>query len=282
MQDRYRHLTQHTCYAGVALLLALSLGVGSTGADGVDAKTTDARAIMKAVYDRPAGTRTIGRMTLQTRDGAGTRAHVLVTRSGRIDGADRNLSIVAEPADERNTAFLSVDYRNTREGEQWIYLPKLRRTMRIPAKGRSEAFLGSDFSYSDLRRQDPDAFELKLVEASVSVDGDTCWRIEAKPRSARGLDESGYQRLELWVSQSKLLPLQIKSWLAREEGKTKYIKVSDIRQVDGIWTPHLLQAKTLTNGKVSSETTLSVSGVRYGAAEVSDGDLTLQRLERGL
>ena len=281
MPNKHRTTPWHTSLRATLLCAALS-STALTHADGVDPQTKDAHAIMKAVYDRPSGNRAIGRMTLRTKNGAGTRFHALVTRSARVEGADRNLSIVVEPAEEKNTGFLSIDHGASKESEQWVYLPKLHRTMRIPPKGRSDAFLGSDFSFADFKRHDPNAYELKLVDGAVKVDGDTCWLVEAKPRTASGLEELGYQKLQLWISQSKLLPLQVKGWLAKGPGRLKYIKVSDVRQVDGLWTPYRLEAKTLKDSELVSETTLEVTALRFGAADVSDADLTLQRLERGL
>ncbi len=64
------------------------------------------------------------------------------------DGQDRGLVQVKAPAREAGQAFLKIG------DNLWIYNPRLKRALRLPPSGRSESFLGSDISYSDLSGRD--------------------------------------------------------------------------------------------------------------------------------
>jgi hypothetical protein len=265
--------------AALALTLA---GAEALPASAIDTSTQDPVAIMRAVDQRPTGDRVMSRVQMTIKDSSGTRERILSSRARNDPDASKSLSVLEAPADQRDTAFLGVDYRKSEtEDEQWMYLPKLHRVTRIPSNGRSGAFLGSDFTYADLARPDPANYTFKLIEASVKVDQDDCWLIEATPKSARIVQETGYSKTQLWVSKTKLLPIQIKAWLTAGQ-KLKYIKLTDVRLVKDTWTPYQLQAKTVAGAKVESETVMQVLNLQYDAAEVTDGDFTMQRLEQGL
>jgi hypothetical protein len=248
----------------------------------LDADSSDARAIMAAVSARPSGDRALSRVKMTIKDGSGARERTLSLRSKIFADAIKTLIVIEAPADVRNTAFLSVDYRAAgRADEQWLYLPNLQRVTRVPSSGRAGPFMGSDFTYADLAKPDFDDYDLKMVDTAAKVDGEACWLIEATPRSAAAKETTGYDKTHVWVSKAKLLPLQIKAWVSKGH-RLKYLKAADVRSVGGIWTPYRLQARTMRDAQVESETLIQLLNVQYDAVEVQDGDFTQRRLEQGL
>src|SRR5690606_31962786 len=93
-------------------------------------------------------------------------------------------------------------------------------------------------------------------------------------------ERTGYAKTQLWVSKSKLMPLQLKAWMV-EGRRIKYVKLAKLERIDGIWTPLRLQARTMAGSKVVSETVLDVLSIEYGARAVTDDDFTVQRLAPG-
>ena len=248
----------------------------------LDPASTDARAIMLVALNPKSGEKSLARMKMTIRQGAATRERVMTVRAKRGQDGRKSLVLIEQPADVRNTGFLTVDYNaRDRADEQWLYLPALHRVSRVPRSGKSDAFVGSDFSISDLSGQDPEDYDFKLIEQSVKVGDDDCWLIEGTPRSDAVKSETGYIKVQSWVSKTKLIPIQLKVWTV-SDGKTKYFKASDIRQSNGIWTPYRLQMRTLQKGSVASETIVDVLSVDNDGAGVTDGDFTQQRLERGV
>jgi Outer membrane lipoprotein-sorting protein len=151
----------------------------------------------------------------------------------------------------------------------------------VPNSGKSDPFVGSDFTYSDLSQQNPSDYDFTMISPSVKVGDEDCWQIAGKPHTESVRDETGYSQTELWVSKSKLIVVQLKATLVKD-GKTKYLKASDIRQVDGVWSPFKLQMRTLQGSKLVSETLLEVLSLKNDTPEVSDRDFTQERLSRGI
>ena len=262
-------------------LCVLAVSITSKG-EALDPKTKDPRLIAQAAFDAQTGPKTISRVKMSIKNRNGSRERVMTMRNRRVGEERKTLILIEQPADVRNTGFLSIDHgAKGGSDEQWLYLPKLHRVSRVPSSGKADSFVGSDFTISDLSPQDANNFELKLVEASTKVGDDECWLIEATPRNEKVAAETGYEKSQFWVSKQKLVPLQIKTWVTGGK-RTKYFKAADVRQVDGVWTAHRLQMRTLEGTDVVSETLIEVLSVDNDAEEVTDTDFTQQRLERGV
>lgn len=267
-------------FAWVLAMIAVAAMSGGEGR-ALDKNASDPAAILRAAFDATPS-RSFSRLKMSIRDASGARERVMAVRSLRFEAGRKSLVSIESPADVRNTGFLSVDYtQRGRADEQWLYLPKLHRVSRVPNSGKADAFVGSDYSISDLAGPNPDLFVAKLVEASAKVGDEDCWLIEATPRDAAAQDETGYSKSQIWVSKDKLALVQLKATVAGGE-RTKYFKASDFKKDGGTWTPHRTQMRTLEGGKVTSETVIDVLDVDNASKDVVDADFTQQRLERGV
>jgi hypothetical protein len=263
-------------------LLAAQLALPSLGL-AIPATTSDPRAIVEAMEARDTGSSSTLKLSITIADKAGReRTRLVQVRSMKTPEATRQLILFEKPADLRNAGFLSVDYNEGgRADDQWLYLPSLGRTTRIASADKSGSFMGTDLTYSDMTRKDPDAYEYRMVQQSVVVDGEDCWLIEATPRTAKEKKETGYAKSQLWVSKDKLIAVRIKAYVV--EGKRlKFTQLSDFRQVDGVWVAHKVVVRTMRNGEVESVSTLVTSDLVLNAKTVQASDFTEQRLERGL
>jgi outer membrane lipoprotein-sorting protein len=265
----------------MAATLALTFtSVGTAGA--VPRGETNPLAIMRDVAARDEGDRQSARMTMVVVPSAGRK----VTRAIRLfrmklADVNKRLLLFESPADERNTGLLVFDYEATnRPDDQWLYLPSLRKATRIANSEKSSSFMGSDFTYSDLTKQSADSYDYQLLKPTTTVNGEEAWLIQARPRNAAVRSQTGYLAVQLWVSKSKLMVLQVKAQLSGS--RTKLIKFDDIRQVDGIWIAHKLAARTMRGASVESTTFLTLTDVKLKDTSMAEGDFTLQRLERGL
>ena len=91
----------------------------------------------------------------------------------------KQLLFFLEPANVRNTGFLTYDYQDPkRDNDQWIYLPELYKTKRIASSDKSQPFMGSDFSYTDMTRRILDEWTFKML-GEKEVRGEMTWLIEA-------------------------------------------------------------------------------------------------------
>lgn len=239
--------------------------------------------IMDRVFKRADGDHAVKRVKLTMKDQLGhERQRDLQMLDLDFKEGTRRLIFFEAPADVRNVGLLTYDYdTGQKDDDQWLYLPSLRRSTRILSNKKSDAFMGSDFSYSDMTKDDPAQYDLELREASAKVGDEECWVIEERPKNEKYKEETGYVKKLVWVSKSKLLTIQLKGWLTQGQ-KLKYIKLEDLRQLDGIWTSMRLTARTVQNETMLSETVLSVLEASYGSSAVSAEQFTQGRLERGL
>jgi len=266
---------------GIAIILVLS-SVPQRGW-AVSPDSTDAREIMTAVERRDKGDRMNSRMEMSIPDKVNKDRHrVLLSRSIKVPGANKQLMIFESPADVRNTGLLTFDYDDGKKSDdQWLYLPNLHKSTRISGGGKAGSFMGTDLSYSDMTNKDPEQYDYKLLQPSVDVSGELCWLIESRPRTAKEQRETGYTKSELWISKSKLIPIQSKAWLKDVE-KLKFTQFRDIRKVDGLWVAHHIIVRTTTGTDVISTTVINFLSLRYNQPEVVATDFVESRLERGL
>lgn len=264
--------------ATAALALALPALAASVPAD-----STDAQAIMQAVEGRETGDKTTLTLSITITDKAGReRNRVVQVRSMEFDQGTKQLLLFEKPADLYNAGLLSIDYADgTATDDQWLYLPSLGKTTRIASADKSGSFMGTDLTYADMTKKDPAAYDYAIVEQSTMVDGEECWLIEATPKTEKEQKETGYAKSQVWVSKSKLMPLQLKALLT-DGGRIKYTKFSDVRQVDGVWMAHSVVVRTVRNGEVESTSTLLTSNVTLHDDSVAESDFTEARLEQGL
>ena len=267
------------------LLIWASLGLASTAAlaSGIDADSTDARAVMEAVQERPAGNRIESRMQLTIQDSGGrTRERMLQRLELGFDESKKSMVFFESPADVRNVALLTVDYNaSDKSDDQWLFMPKLRRTTRIGSSKRSSAFMGSDFTYGDMTQLNPELYHYQILKQDILVSGENCWLIEARPRTEAEKEQSGTLKQHLWVSKSKLIPIRMKSWV-RKGKKLRYLSQENIKLIDGVWTTFLTRARTVRNGKVESESSLEMLQVQYGVDSITAGEFNLRNLEKGI
>jgi hypothetical protein len=264
---------------------SVAIGISLLAAASVHAQlapgTTDPRAVLEAVERQDIGNRAVARVRMTITDaGNRRRERTLSSRSMRFAGGTKTLLFVETPADMRGTGLLSIDEREAaRDDAQWLFLPSVHRATRIGGTGRSGAFLGSDFSYSDMTVIEPDDYDARMLDANATIDGEATWHIEAVPRSAAVRERTGYTRLEIWVSKRSLLPIRSKGTMAG--GRAKYIALLDVRPVSGVQTAHRLVARTVRDGRLESETVIERVSLRYDDASVIEADFTVPRLERG-
>jgi outer membrane lipoprotein-sorting protein len=269
---------------GTWLGLAVALiAIGGSPGRASPSPEPDPRAIMEAVAAREVGDRMSAQMRMTITSGGGKqRQRTLRTRAMKVGAERRQLVIFESPADVRNIALLSVDYDDgDRADDQWLYLPSLRKATRISGGERSGSFMGSDFSYADMTQQHTSHYDYELVDDATQVAGEDCWLIEARPRTDKARDETGYTKSHVWVSKEKKMPLQVKAWV-RAGKKIKYMKFDAIEKQGGVWVAQRAAARTVEGDAAVSTTVIELRDVEVGDETVTEVDFTQRRLEQGL
>ncbi|MCF6293124.1 MAG: outer membrane lipoprotein-sorting protein [Robiginitomaculum sp.] len=155
----------------------------------------------------------------------------------------------------------------------------MRKVRRISASDRGDYFLGTDFSYEDIKLETKvsiDDYTRKTLGEAM-IDGHRTFIVEATPVDKKTAKELGYSKVTQWVD--------AEIWMVRKatfdslRGKPlKTIYTKEIKQVQGIWSAHQLKVE---NHKTGHTTKFTFSDIDY-QKEISDDLFTERALRRGL
>ncbi len=259
-----------------ALVVAVCAACGAHAEDPV---LPDANEIIAQVNARDDGAFVKRKVTMVLRDkGGAERLRETVSWRKWYDGDKKTLVFFTTPANVRDTGFLTFDYAQPgKDDDQWLYLPAARKVRRISATDRGDFFVGTDFTYEDIKKESKvsaEDFSFKTMGVE-DIDGHRCYKVDAttNPDAAK---ELGYARGVSWFDAE--LHLARKSEYYDAAGKLlRTILTQDIQQIDGIWTAMHVTATTHKTGHV---TEFKFSEVDY-KTPVDDAMFTEQALMRG-
>ncbi|MFA7692292.1 MAG: outer membrane lipoprotein-sorting protein [Candidatus Hydrogenedentes bacterium] len=182
------------------------------------------------------------------------------------EGEDKSLIIVQAPPRDAGTATLKVD-KNL-----WNYMPRIKRTVRIPPSMMLASWMGSDFTNDDLVRESSilDDYEYECVGPSESPEG---WllRCDAKP-GVVGL----WNRIDLIVSKDGTLPIEAR-YFDRKDRLSRTLYWSDVKVLGGRQLPAVM--RLVPEGEPGNETTMHYLSISFGETLPAD-IFSLSRLEQ--
>ena len=171
------------------------------------------------------------------------------------------------PAEVKGVALL-IQNHPERSSDQWMWTPAIERDRRIAMQDRRTRFFGTDFSFEDLEERDIEQYDYTSKDEE-NVDGESCWKIESKPRASK---TSQYSSSILWIRKSNYAYAKIENYDGTK--LIRSIEYKDVQQVQGIWTPRLLQVHDLDR---NSHTNLKLESLKYNVP-LKEEDFTLQAL----
>jgi outer membrane lipoprotein-sorting protein len=228
--------------------------------------------IMEKVHDRYMGdtAKYTLAMTLVSRRGS-PRVRELGYYFKDYGDTAKTVMVFRSPADVEGTCYLVWSYDDERDDNTWIYLPGMKRTRRISGAGRNDDFMGSDFTYEDIgdRSLSKDDFTLKGEE---TVDGMACWLIEAKAKDVR--DPNAARLISIRKDNYVIVGAE---YYDRQGKLLKRLKVSGIRQTEGIWIAEKMEMTNVLNGH---STVIEIKDTAFNTA-VDDSLFTVAAMEQG-
>ncbi len=191
----------------------------------------------------------------------------------------RTVIFYQSPKNIKGTAFLTFDYPEAKkDDDQWLYLPAMRKVRRISAADRGDYFLGTDFSYEDIKKESKVTIE-DYTWATIgeeTLDGHECYVTEGIPVSKEIAKELGYGKTKAWVDKEIWMARKVDYW----DTRGNYLKtnhITDIQNIQGIWTLHQMDVR---NHKTGHHTRFSFSDIDYKSG-VDDDVFTERALKRG-
>lgn len=235
------------------LLLGLLLGVSSAAAD--------PQAVLKAIVDNLRGGSVRATLTLSVIRPERQTQYVLEVVS---DGRKRALSRVKAPAKDAGQAFLRV-------GDSiQIYSPALKRVLRLPPSGRSESFLGSDLSYSDLFGRDLE--QDYTVRLTAEDESGVILELTPKPQAP-----TPYGKVTVKARAKTLEPLEVNFFDQRGQA-VKKVTFAQYVEVGGRRFPLQISVEDLL--RPGNQTTVVYSDYKFGVS-IPESCFSVRALEVG-
>jgi hypothetical protein len=267
------------------LLGSLLISHQSLAAEDSSAIPSDPMTIVNNINQVADGEHVKRNLTMTLIDKRG-KTRVRKTRTFRkyYESEKRTILFYKRPSNVKGTAFLTFDYMQAdKDDNQWLYLPALRKVRRISASDRGDYFLGTDFTYEDVKLEgkleiEDYNFEVEKSEILNLEDGSSYQSIKMSgiPKTKEIAKELGYARTEFWVDTKTWLIIKADYW--NQKGKLlKMLVNADIRAIDGILTRHKL---TIDNHKTGHKTIFKYSEVDY-LSPVKDSLFSKRAMKQG-
>ncbi len=232
------------------------------------------REIAKFALDNNMFATSNSRATIKmeiSKRGKVVRERTISTLMKRENELVRSFVEFQSPRNVAGTKFLSVEEEDGNT-QQFIYLPAFKKVKRIVGTQRTQSFMGTDFSFSDLEGRDVDDTNWKRL-ADEKVQGEDCWVIEGRPKKP---EEEQYGRTVIWIHKKNRIPLKSDFYDKKATKLLKQLEVKKLAKKDGRWIATDSVMKTL---KKQTQTRLLVTSIDLKTI-IDDSQFTREALER--
>lgn len=187
-----------------------------------------------------------GKMILRDRAGTSNVREFAARALEMEDDGDRTEIEFATPLDVRGMALLTHAH-STRDDDQWLYLPALKRVKRITSSSRSGSFAGSEFSYEDLVGHVLEKNDYEYLR-DEPCPGDSSRKCHVNVQIPKAAD-SGYSRLVGWIDVEDYRAYKVE-YFDRRNALIKTMVSSDFRLYkERYWRSHEVVMTNHQTGK---------------------------------
>jgi hypothetical protein len=238
----------------ILMIIGLFLTAGS--ADLLSGEMTG-RDIIKKQKELHNVQSEVGKEIMLLVDKSGGKEKRTLIRQGKELEPDENrfLLVFTSPADIRGTSVLTWEHKD-RDNDQWLYMPATRKLQRIASGSKKNYFMGTDFTYEDMKPEHLDNFKYTIIKNETlnhDKKDQECWVIESVPANEEKAKDSGYSKRIMWIEKAHYTTLKVEFYDKRDQ-LLKTQTNHEMQNVEGtIWRPqktlmrhHQKNHKTLT------------------------------------
>ncbi|MBL4586425.1 MAG: outer membrane lipoprotein-sorting protein [Flavobacteriales bacterium] len=253
------------------LIVIISVLMATTAIEKTQAQ--DAKEIAYKVYNRTS-----------PKDGESDMTMTLINKKGNkrvrsihqffidLGEVERQLMFFTAPADVKNTSFMNWSYDDaSKNDDQWLYLPALKKVKRISSSNKDNDFMGSDFTYEDMEKRSPERDEHKFL-TTETLNGEEVWVVEATPK-----EEEQYSKKKAWISKEKSVPLKVEFY--DEDGELlKILTIKEVKKMGEYW---IVVSQEMKNIQKNHSTVISLTNVTVDIG-MGEDKFSQREMERGL
>lgn len=167
---------------------------------------------------------------------------------------DKWLMQFLEPEDVRGTGFLVWEHKG-KDNDQWLYLPALKKVLRISSEEKGQSFMGTDFSHEDLRSYNLDDYNYTFLKYE-EIDGQDCCVVKSVPKPGK---QKSYSKTINWIRRDIFIVVKV-DFYDKEEKFLKQLHATNIETIDGIWTAKRIE---MENVQKKHRTIIEFENIRY-------------------
>ena len=229
-----------------SLLILPVIGHAELSGDAILAK-------VDRVFESPTS---VLEITMTTIDAAHSEksSQILIYTKKDATGRKRTLIQYLAPVEDQGIKFLALGGAE----QLWMYLPQIKKTIRISGAMAKQSMMNSDFSYEDLLDRDrlgEDYAARLLGEEDIEAIGCYVLELQAKKGSAH------YRQMKLWARRDNFIPIREEFYSG--SGKLQKTAVqTDIVKIHGRLVPTRMIFRDLE--LQDHQTTLSITKMRFG------------------
>lgn len=234
----------------LAALTLLALAAGPLHAQ----QPPDVKVLVQKMVQAMEPAKSCTRRIVLTVNSDGETVHFTAAQAHKvIDGRHRLLTVLLSPADQRGISSLILQGKPGQPDDRALWVPYVRRTRMLTPMGGYEAFMQSDFTYSDLGFVDESA--TWTVLGGGQKNGRNVWQLQAVPK-----DQWYYTKIVSFVDQATGLPVE-RDYYDPSGALWKVETFEDVTVIDG--TPTATRIK-MVDQQTKNSSELAVSALKYG------------------
>jgi len=171
------------------------------------------------------------------------------------DGFDEKTIIFFQsPPEVQGTGFLNWSYPDiTKDDDQWLYLPALRKIKRISASDKEDSFMGTDFTFDDMGDREVEEDTHKRI-GQETFENKKCYIVESTPKEKDYM----YSKKLVWVVDREWIIPKVEFY-DRKGRLLKHLKVQ-WHKVQGIWT---WKGCVMKNVQTGHQTIIEVKDTKF-------------------
>ncbi|MEO1171673.1 MAG: outer membrane lipoprotein-sorting protein, partial [Myxococcota bacterium] len=183
-------------------------------------------------------------------------------------GLEDTLVRIRSPRKEKGTSTLK------KGREMWNYLPKIKKTIRVPPSMMMSGWMGSDFTNDDMVRESSWKNDYTGTLLPSPPSGQLCLEFRAKEDAPVAWD-----RVVTCVHDTEFYPFS-QEFFDEKGRKARILTFSGLKDLGGRQVPSVMTLTPLLEDKKGNQTIVTYEEMEWDV-EVSDSLFSLSRLRRG-
>ncbi len=189
-------------------------------------------------------------LTLIQENGEGKNIyrHIRLWGLEREDEGDKSISVFVDPPDVKGFARLTHSHSD-RPDDHWLYIPEKRRVKRLSPMSQLSRFMGSQFSFEDLRlyrAEKVEKYNYRYLRDEL-YKGMNCFVVERFSRK----EYSNYSRQVIWVDKKEYRIFKI-DFYNKQNQLLKTLTKSKYKLYEGrFWCMGEMKMANCLNGKTT-------------------------------